>query len=100
MLIKVHVEGEIVCFEMHQGRNVKKGNMGIGKSFFESMIYEGNMGHFKPFENDPYYQVWCVRVFALVTCVFGMYVCFYGVCLYCVVYVCVCVCMCVCMVCV
>ena len=33
-LIKIHVESQIVCFKMHQRGSVKKGNMGIGKSFF------------------------------------------------------------------
>ena len=37
LLIKVHVQSQIVCFKMHQRGNVKKGNMGIGKSFFKSM---------------------------------------------------------------
>ena len=36
-LIKVHVESQIVWFKMHQRGNYKKGNMGIGKSFFKSM---------------------------------------------------------------
>ena len=34
LLIKVNVEGQIVCFKMHQRGSVKKG---IGKSFFKSM---------------------------------------------------------------
>ena len=37
LLIKVHAESQIVCFKMHQIGNVKKGNIGMGKSFFESM---------------------------------------------------------------
>ena len=37
LLAKVHVESQIVCSKMHQRGNVKKGNMGIGKSFFKSM---------------------------------------------------------------
>ena len=44
LLTKVHVESQIVCSKMHQRGIVKKGNMGIGKSFIESM-HEGNMGH-------------------------------------------------------
>ena len=36
-LIKVHVDSQIVWFKMHQRGNYKKGNMGIGKSFFKSM---------------------------------------------------------------
>ena len=35
LLFKVHVESQIVFFKMHQRGNVKKGNMGIGKSFFD-----------------------------------------------------------------
>ena len=44
LLSKVHVESQIVCSKMHQRGSVKKGNMGVGKSFIESM-HEGNMGH-------------------------------------------------------
>ena len=35
----VHVEGQIVCSNLHHRGNVKKGNrpMGIGKPFFKSM---------------------------------------------------------------
>ena len=44
LLAKVHVESQILCSKMHQRWNVKKGNMGIGKSFIESM-HDGNMGH-------------------------------------------------------
>ena len=36
LLTKVHVESQIVCSKMHQRGNVKKGNMGISKSFFKS----------------------------------------------------------------
>ena len=52
LLIKIHVESQIVCFKMHQRGSVKQGNMGIGKIFLS--INDGNMGHFKPFENDLY----------------------------------------------
>ena len=34
LLTKVHVESQIVSSKMHQRGNVKKGNMGIGISFF------------------------------------------------------------------
>ena len=44
LLTKIHVESQIVCSKMHQRGNLKKGNMGIGKAFIESM-HEGNMDH-------------------------------------------------------